>query len=102
MRRVISALLVVLIMTIGQSGDILLADSKQIKFADSELSLVFANGPSENQDVKGLFTLSLTSTGNGTISSIELEISSDGSSCCLLYTSPSPRDISGSRMPSSA
>ena len=24
------------------------------------------------------------------------------SSCCLLYTSPSPRDISGSRMPSSA
>ena len=22
--------------------------------------------------------------------------------CCLLYTSPSPRDISGSRMPSSA
>ena len=23
-------------------------------------------------------------------------------SCCLLYTSPSPRDISGSRMPSSA
>ena len=80
MRRVISALLVVLIMTIGQSGDILLADSKQIKFADSELSLVFANGPSENQDVKGLFTLSLTSTGNGTISSIELEISSDGSS----------------------
>jgi len=80
MRRVISALLVVLIMTIGQSGDILLVDSKQIKFADSELSLVFANGPSENQDVKGLFTLSLASTGNGTISSIELEISSDGSS----------------------
>ena len=25
-----------------------------------------------------------------------------GSSSCLLYTSPSPRDISGSRMPSSA
>ena len=25
-----------------------------------------------------------------------------GSSICLLYTSPSPRDISGSRMPSSA
>ena len=24
------------------------------------------------------------------------------SGCCLLYTSPSPRDISGSRMPSSA
>ena len=26
----------------------------------------------------------------------------DGGSTCLLYTSPSPRDISGSRMPSSA
>ena len=26
----------------------------------------------------------------------------DGSKGCLLYTSPSPRDISGSRMPSSA
>ena len=25
-----------------------------------------------------------------------------GDSACLLYTSPSPRDISGSRMPSSA
>ena len=25
-----------------------------------------------------------------------------GNSSCLLYTSPSPRDISGSRMPSSA
>ena len=26
----------------------------------------------------------------------------DGTPACLLYTSPSPRDISGSRMPSSA
>ena len=26
----------------------------------------------------------------------------DGSHCCLLYTSPSPRDLSTSRMPSSA
>ena len=26
----------------------------------------------------------------------------DSSSCCLLYTSPSPRDQRGSRMPSSA
>ena len=30
------------------------------------------------------------------------EIMSDPSYTCLLYTSPSPRDISGSRMPSSA
>ena len=29
-------------------------------------------------------------------------ISTDGMGCCLLYTSPSPRDQRGSRMPSSA
>ena len=31
-----------------------------------------------------------------------LRISLDETKTCLLYTSPSPRDISGSRMPSSA
>ena len=30
------------------------------------------------------------------------QIQDDGVKDCLLYTSPSPRDISGSRMPSSA
>ena len=33
---------------------------------------------------------------------IENEIKMDHVITCLLYTSPSPRDISGSRMPSSA
>ena len=33
---------------------------------------------------------------------IEYNATSKGSKSCLLYTSPSPRDISGSRMPSSA
>ena len=65
-------------MTIGQSGDVFLPDSKVVKYTESELTLVFANGPNENQDVKGLFTLSFSSTGNGTISSIEIDISSDG------------------------
>ena len=78
MRRFISVLLVVVIMTIGQSGDVFLLDSKVVKNADSQLTLVFANGPSENQDVKGLYTLSFSSTGSGTISSIEIDISSDG------------------------
>ena len=32
----------------------------------------------------------------------EIEFWLDGDNSCLLYTSPSPRDISGSRMPSSA
>ena len=78
MRRFISVLLVVIIMTIGQTGDVFLPDSKVVKYADSELTLVFANGPTENQDVKGLYTLSFSSTGNGAISSIEIDISSDG------------------------
>jgi hypothetical protein len=78
MRRFISVLLVVIIMTMGQSGDVFLPDSKVVKYADSELTLVFANGPTENQDVKGLYTLSFSSTGNGTVSSIEIDISSDG------------------------
>ena len=72
MRRFISVLLVVVIMTIGQSGDVFLPDSKVLKYADSEMSIVFANGPAENQDVKGLYTLSFSSTGNGTISSLSL------------------------------
>ena len=62
----------------GQSSDVFLPDSKVVKSADSELTLVFANGPTEDQDVKGLYTLSFSSTGNGTISSIEIDISSDG------------------------
>ncbi len=78
MRRFISVLLVVTIMAIGQSGDVFLPNSKVVKNADSQLSIVFANGPSENQDVKGLYTLSFSSTGSGTISSIEIDISSDG------------------------
>ncbi len=78
MRRFISVLLVVVIMAMGQSGDVFLPDSKVVKSADSELSLIFANGPSEDQDVKGLFTLSFASSGDGTISSIEVEISDDG------------------------
>ena len=48
--------------------------------ADSQLSLSFANGPTEGQDVKGLYTLTFSSTGTGTITSMEIEISSDGTS----------------------
>ena len=33
---------------------------------------------------------------------LRASLKADGSSCCLLYTSPSPRDKRQSRMPSSA
>ena len=78
MRRFISTVLVVVIMTMGQSSDVFLPEQKNVKFADSQLSLQFSNGPIEDQDVKGLYTLTFTSSGTGTISSIEIEISNDG------------------------
>ena len=77
MRRFIAVLLVVVIMTMGQSSEVFLSDTEQVKMADSQLSLTFANGPTENQDVKGLYTLSFSSTGSGTIASMEIEISND-------------------------
>ena len=43
--------------------------------------------------------LDITNLRAQTLSSLD---SVDDSRICLLYTSPSPRDISGSRMPSSA
>ena len=64
-------------MTMGQSSEVFLPDTEQVKMADSQLSLTFSNGPTENQDVKGLYTLSFSSTGSGAIASMEIEISSD-------------------------
>ena len=37
-----------------------------------------------------------------TVYTIGMEVTDAANKFCLLYTSPSPRDISGSRMPSSA
>ena len=79
MRRIVCALLVVITMTIGQSPEIFLSDFNASKSSESQLNIIFSNGPDENQHVKGLYTLSFASTGSGTISSIEVEISSDGS-----------------------
>lgn len=79
MRRFISVLVVVFFMTIGHSGEIYFLGDNEVKSSSSSLNLVFANGPSENEVVTGLFTLSISSTGNGNISSIEIDISSDGS-----------------------
>ena len=79
MRRIVLALLVTVIMTVGQSSEVFLDDERVIKSSESQLSIQFSSGPTANQDVKGLFTLTFTSTGTGNISSIEIEISNDGS-----------------------
>ena len=79
MRRIVLALLVTVIMTVGQSSELFLDDERVIKSSESQLSIQFSSGPTANQDVKGLFTLTFTSSGVGNISSIEIEISRDGS-----------------------
>ena len=78
MRHIVLALLVTVIMTVGQSSDVFLDDERVTKSSESQLSIQFSNGPTANQDVKGLFTLTFTPAGTGTISSIEIEISNDG------------------------
>ncbi len=78
MRRIVLALLVTVIMTVGQSSELFLDDERVIKSSQSQLSIQFSSGPNANEDVTGLFTLTFTSTGTGTISSIEIEISNDG------------------------
>ena len=60
------------------------------RFATTEALCV---GEKEKQD-EALLTLMIGPT--------EIERIGDGSNTCLLYTSPSPRDQRGSRMPSSA
>ena len=44
--------------------------------------------------------IQVTATDNGEVADIQLRVG--GAEVCLLYTSPSPRDLSTSRMPSSA
>ena len=61
------------------------------KFKQNFESVSFAGTFSSTFTGSGVVTLSLTDTQTSNLSI-----------GCLLYTSPSPRDISGSRMPSSA
>ena len=53
-------------------------------------------------DPEGRFTTGGTAVTTFSIATNESRRNSDGNWDCLLYTSPSPRDLSTSRMPSSA
>ena len=79
MRQIVVALLVVALMTIGHNNPAILDDYKIHNASPSDVVLSFSNGPDEGQTVKGLHTVSFSYTGTGTISSIVLEISDDGS-----------------------
>ena len=47
-------------------------------------------------------SLILTARSEDKLNALAAELRSDNIEICLLYTSPSPRDLSTSRMPSSA
>ena len=68
--------------------------SKQIKLLEEELGI-------ELFERSGKHLVSVTPVGEKILTQIE-EILALVDGICLLYTSPSPRDVSSSRMPSSA
>ena len=55
-----------------------------------------------NQNVTGNITASGTVTGGAFSGPLTGNVTGTASNACLLYTSPSPRDRTRSRMPSSA
>ena len=57
-------------------------------------------GKRRNSDFQGITSKSVKKVGRWVSEKVDLFFDEDND--CLLYTSPSPRDISGSRMPSSA
>ena len=96
--------------------------STAVESGSLDLTYVFVTGETSNPTVVGevlsdpsaktsiiVIARLLDAEGNG-VNDKSLQFSSDQEgefdtsdpSTCLLYTSPSPRDISGSRMPSSA
>ena len=60
------------------------------------LRLIVENAPISQSDLKVRSGLSMSTVSQATNRLLAQEI------VCLLYTSPSPRDLSTSRMPSSA
>ena len=52
------------------------------------------------KEIKGISDLS--ETDHGIVDHLMIAIKNEMSKSCLLYTSPSPRDVCSSRMPSSA
>ena len=78
------------------------AGGRMVPFAGWEMAVQFEGLMAEHRAVRqrcGVFDIShmgvLTHTGSGVKDKLQGLV-------CLLYTSPSPRDLSTSRMPSSA
>jgi len=69
------------------------------RWEESALTVQVANDPA---DVPGLRTGMTVMLGEADVFDWMLQLPGDRSEGCLLYTSPSPRDLSTARMPSSA
>jgi len=76
-----SAILVVLLLGLSSSPmmDNHLDELERITFSSSNLALTFTNGPTANQDITGLHSLTFGMTGDANVSSMLIEISTDGS-----------------------
>ena len=89
---------------VSYSGYVSSAKKTSTKNVMQQISL----GQTEYYSDNGKYFIPKSSTScnpsDSTSSAIETELlgSSDSINSCLLYTSPSPRDLSTSRMPSSA
>ncbi len=79
-RRWSSILLVVLLLGLSSSPlvETPLEDIETVAFSSSNLALSFSNGPDVNEDITGLHSLTFSMTGYANVSSLLLEISSDG------------------------
>ena len=77
-------------------------DAYAIIGVPTSVNIIYARycGDSRNQSSKG--TRAVVDTDNGARYDVAIRNKSGGITPCLLYTSPSPRDRTRSRMPSSA
>ena len=75
-----SAILVVLLLGLSSAPmmESHLDEPEHINFSSSNLVLTFTNGPTTNQDITGLHSLTFGMSGDANISSLLIEISSDG------------------------
>jgi len=79
-RRWSSIILVALLLGLSSSPlvESPLEDIELVSFSSSNLALSFTNGPESNEEITGLHSLSFGMTGYANVSSILLEISSNG------------------------
>ena len=78
----VSAVLVVALLMVSTTPmeNFQLVDQKEVHQSTSNLVLTFANGPTTNQDIVGLHSISFSLSGDANVSSILLEISSGSGS----------------------